>query len=97
MPLTWTVVHPIDNESPLWGVTPEDFERQQTEVMILIKAYDDTFSQTVFSRFSYRHDEVIWNRRFAPAFTVDEDGDLVLDLQNVGRVADSGAPPALIL
>ncbi len=97
MPLTWTVVHPIDNESPLWGVTPEQFEQQQAEVMILIKAYDDTFSQTVFSRFSYRHEEVIWNRRFGPAFSVDEDGDLVLDLQSVGRVADSGAPPALIL
>ena len=51
MPLTWTVVHPIDSESPLWGVTPEEFEQQQAEVLILIKAYDDTFSQTVFSRY----------------------------------------------
>jgi inward rectifier potassium channel len=95
MPLTWTIVHPIDAESPLWGVTPEEFERRAIEVMILIKAYDDTFSQKVFQRFSYRHDEVIWNRRFAPAFTVDEDGDLVLDLQKVGQVADSSGPPAL--
>jgi inward rectifier potassium channel len=95
MPLTWTVVHPIDSESPLWGVTPEQFENQQTEVIILIKAYDDTFSQTVFSRFSYRHEEVIWNRRFGPAFSVDEEGDLVLDLRKVGEVAEAGVPPAL--
>jgi inward rectifier potassium channel len=95
MPLTWTVVHPIDAESPLWGVTPEEFERKQTEVMILIKAYDDTFSQTVFSRFSYRHDEVTWNRRFGSAFSVDEDGDLVLDLRKIGQVAETGGPPAL--
>ncbi len=95
LPLTWTVVHPIDSESPLWGVTPEELERQQAEVMILIKAYDDTFSQTVFSRFSYRHDEVIWNRRFAPAFTVDDDGELLLDLQKVGRVAEGSDPKAL--
>jgi inward rectifier potassium channel len=95
MPLTWTIVHPIDAESPLWGITPEQFEQQQTEILILIKAYDDTFSQTVFSRFSYRHDEVIWNRRFGPAFSVDEDGDLVLDLRKVGHVAESGGPPAL--
>jgi inward rectifier potassium channel len=92
MPLTWTVVHPIDNESPLWGITPEQFERQQSEVMILIKAYDDTFSQTVFARYSYRHDEVIWNRRFAPAFEVNDDGDLVLDLQRVGQVANGAGP-----
>jgi inward rectifier potassium channel len=95
MPLTWTVVHPIDSESPLWGVTPEEFEQKQAEVLILIKAYDDTFSQTVFSRFSYRHDEVIWNRRFGPAFTVDEDGELALDLSKVGQIAEGGVPPKL--
>jgi inward rectifier potassium channel len=97
MPLTWTIVHPIDAESPLWGVTREELERRQGEVLILIKAYDDTFSQTVFSRYSYRHDEVIWNRRFGPAFTVDGGGDLVLDLRKVGQVDEpqSGNPPAL--
>jgi inward rectifier potassium channel len=95
LPLTWTVVHPIDQESPLWGVTPEEFERMQTEVMVLIKAYDDTFSQTVFARYSYRHDEVIWYRRFAPAFSVDARGDLVLELDRVGEIAAENEPPAL--
>ncbi|HEY1493954.1 MAG TPA: ion channel [Candidatus Solibacter sp.] len=96
IPLTWTVVHPIDNESPLWGVSAADFERRQIEIMVLIKAYDDTFSHTVFSRFSYRYDEVIWNRRFAPAFSVDQEGELVLDLQKVGQLTNSDGPPALI-
>src|SRR5437667_9864537 len=45
--LTWTVVHPIDAESPLWGKTAEELERLQAEVLILMKAYDDTFSQIV--------------------------------------------------
>ena len=94
-PLTWTVVHPIDRESPLWGVGPREFEAMQAEVMILIKAYDDTFSQTVFSRYSYRYDEVIWNQHFAPAFTVDGDGDLVLDLRKVGQVAEAAGPNVL--
>ena len=57
----------------------------QAEVLILIKGYDDTFSQTVLSRHSYRHDEFLWNRRFAPAFSVDADGDLVLELKKVGN------------
>jgi inward rectifier potassium channel len=91
MPLTWTVVHPIDGESPLFGLTAEDLERLQAEVMILIKAYDDTFSQTVLARYSYRYDEISWNRRFAPAFSVDAEGDLVLELQKVGEISDSGA------
>ncbi|MBZ5723815.1 MAG: ion transporter [Acidobacteriia bacterium] len=86
LPLTWTVVHPIDNESPLWGKTAEDLRRLQAEVLILIKAYDDTFAQTVLARHSYRHDEILWNRRFAPAFSVDQEGDLVLELLKVGEV-----------
>src|ERR1035441_4901058 len=49
----------IDAESPLWGNSPEDLERLQAEVLILIKAYDDTFSQTVLARHSYLHDEVV--------------------------------------
>ena len=38
----------------MFGLTAEDLERLQAEVMILIKAYDDTFSQTVLARYSYR-------------------------------------------
>src|ERR1035441_19822 len=45
----------------------EDLERLQAEVMILLKAYDDTFSQTVLARYSYRYDEIGWNQQFAPA------------------------------
>ncbi|HEY2013423.1 MAG TPA: ion channel, partial [Bryobacteraceae bacterium] len=52
LPLTWTVVHPIDNESPLWGKTAEDLANLQAEILIMIKAYDDTFSQTVLARYS---------------------------------------------
>ncbi len=87
LPLTWTVVHAIDEQSPLWGKTPEDLARLQAEALILIKAYDDTFSQTVLARHSYRHDEFTWGKRFAPAFFVDDEGDLVLDLPKVGEMA----------
>src|SRR6185369_1160481 len=89
MPLTWTIVHPIDRESPMFGLTADDIKRLQAEVMILIKAYDDTFSQTVLARYSYRYDEIAWNERFAPAFSVDSAGDLVLELQKVGEITDS--------
>ena len=87
LPLTWTIVHPIDAESPFWGKSAQDLERLQAEVLILIKGYDDTFSQTVLARHSYRHDEIVWGHRFAPAFFVDAEGDLVLELQKVGELA----------
>jgi inward rectifier potassium channel len=90
-PLTWTVVHPIEADSPLWGKTAEDLARLQAEILILVKAYDDTFSQTVLTRYSYRHDEIVWGKRFAPAFYVDEEGDLVLEVRKVGELAESAA------
>ena len=86
-PLTWTVVHPIDAKSPLAGKTAEDLRRLQAEILILIKGYDDTFSQTVLARRSYRHDEILWGKRFAPAFFVDPEGSLVLEVSKVGEIA----------
>jgi len=89
-PLTWTIVHPIDQESPLRDKTPEDLERLQAEVLILIKGYDDTFSQTVHARYSYRYDEIVWGARFTPAFHIDETGDMVLEVREVGALEASG-------
>ncbi len=87
LPLTWTVVHPIDQESPLWSKTAADLDRLQAEVLILLRGHDDTFNQTVIARYSYRHDEVVWGARFAPAFYADEQGELVLELPKVGELA----------
>src|SRR5580704_9771360 len=75
-PLTWTIVHPIDSESPLFGKLPADLEALQAEFMVLVKAWDETFGQTVHQRFSYRYSEVVWGGRFTPAFGVDEEGNM---------------------
>lgn len=85
--LSWTVVHPINESSPLWGKTPEDLERLQAEIIILIKSFDDSFSQVVHSRVSYRWDEVEWSARFVPAFEVAPEGHLVLDLSKMSNTA----------
>jgi inward rectifier potassium channel len=85
-PLTWTVVHPIDAESPLYRKTPEDLARMQAEVLILIKGYDDTFNQTVLARQSYTLSEFRWDANFAPAFHVDGEGDLVLEVDKVSDI-----------
>jgi inward rectifier potassium channel len=82
----WTIVHPIDSESPLWGKTAEDLARVQAEVLISIKAYDDTFAQSVQQRYSYRHDEFVWGRGFAPAFFIGKEGDLVIELDKIGEL-----------
>jgi inward rectifier potassium channel len=87
LPLTWTIVHPIDEASPLFGKTNEDLERKQAELLILIKGFDETFSQSVRVRFSYRFDEIAWNAKFTPAFDFDETGNMVLNINKVGNYA----------
>jgi len=86
LPLTWTIVHPITESSPLHGTTPEVLAARAAEIMVLIRAFDDTFSQVVNARGSYRYDEIIWGYRFLPAFHDDEDGHLVLDLSKMDDV-----------
>jgi inward rectifier potassium channel len=83
--LTWTIVHPIDESSPLFGKTNEELAQKQAEVIILIKGFDETFSQSVRSRYSYRFDEIAWNAKFTPAFDFDETGTMVLNINKVGN------------
>ena len=58
--LTWTIVHPIVEGSPWYDLSEEDLRKGNAEIIVLLKAFDDTFSQTVYSRMSYKHDEIIW-------------------------------------
>lgn len=82
--LTWTIVHPLDETSPLFGKTAQDLERLQAEFVILIKAFDDTFSQAVHARYSYRYDELEWQAKFQPAFEIDGNGNMILNVDRVG-------------
>jgi inward rectifier potassium channel len=83
--LNWTVVHPLDENSPLKDMTPEDLEKTDAAFSVLLKAFDDTFSQTVHSRTSYQYNDIVWNARFIPMFERDEDGRISLDM---GKVSD---------
>jgi len=84
LPLTWTVVHPIIESSPLFGKTAEDLMLLQAEVVIMMRGYDETFGQIVYARYSYRFDEIEWGAKFASAFEVDARGDMLLWVDRVG-------------
>lgn len=71
LPLTWTVVHPIDEQSPLHGETPDSLRNSRAEILVLLKAFDETFSSIVQTRTSFTFEEVIWGARFANAFMAD--------------------------
>jgi inward rectifier potassium channel len=86
-PLTWTVVHPIDGNSPLYGAKPQDLYDSKAEFLILLNGVDEAFSQMVYSRTSYTAGEVIWNARFASVFTKPTSGKPVMvDLERFHQV-----------
>ncbi len=68
LPLTWTVVHPIDEDSVLHGLTAESLRNSNLEILVLLKAFDETFSTIVQTRTSYTFDDIVWGARFADAF-----------------------------
>ena len=82
-PLTWTIVHPIDENSPLYNYTHEDFIQSDAEFLILLKGFDDAFSQTVHSRYSYKYYEVIWGGKFNSVFKNNENGKVNLYLDQI--------------
>ena len=82
--LNWTVVHPLDDKSPLKDMTQEELQKTNASFAVLLKAFDDTFSQTVHSRTAYYSADIIWGAKFKPAFDRDEDGRIVLNLHRIG-------------
>jgi inward rectifier potassium channel len=83
LPLTWTLVHPINSDSPLHGITQEELIARDAEIMILISGFDDTFNQTVHARFSYTANEIVWNAKFVRAFSVDANGDAIMNMDDI--------------
>jgi inward rectifier potassium channel len=84
--LSWTVVHPIDSNSPMQGLTRQDLLDADAELLILLTGTDETLSQTVHSRSSYKADEIVWGAKFANMFMRTEENGIVG--MNVGRIHD---------
>jgi inward rectifier potassium channel len=81
--LSWTVVHPITEDSPLKNMNQAFLKSNEAEFIIMLKAFDDSFSQTVHSRTSYTDEEVIWGAKFISAISLDEAGVNVLALNKI--------------
>ncbi len=71
LPLHWVVVHPIDEHSPLHGVAEEDLVASDAEFLVLLTMTEETFSQEIHARSSYKFQEVVWGARFGDMFLRD--------------------------
>jgi len=86
-PLTWTVVHPIDDASPLDSYLKGDLSQCDAEFLVVLTGFDETSSQVVHARSSYKGDEVLWAARFVSMFNpIDEDGTLSVDMSKLHSI-----------
>src|SRR5215204_4402220 len=82
--LSWTIVHPINEKSPLYNFNYTDMVNAKIEALIFVKAFDEVFSNTVVQRFSYIASEIIWGARFRIMYHADEKKKAtVLDLDKL--------------
>lgn len=92
-PLTWTLVHEINQDSPLYGKSREDLECMKAEIMVLVKGFDDTFSQTVHVRNSYISPEIVWGAKFERSFHTDSTGEVIMDVYSVHDYKEASLHP----
>ncbi len=85
--LAWTVVHPIDEASPLFNLTPKDLEKSDAEFLILLTAIDETFAQPVHTRSSYKPKDVVWNAKFVNLYRkVRSDEPISIDVRKLSSI-----------
>ncbi|VXC35346.1 Inward rectifier potassium channel Irk [Flavobacterium sp. 9AF] len=82
--LSWTLVHPITEKSPLYGFKSEDYASLDGEIIVFIKVFDDVYSTHLVKRTSYVFKEVVYGAKFIIMYNQNEDDSkTILDLQKL--------------
>jgi inward rectifier potassium channel len=63
-------------------LTAKDLEEANAEVLVSVMGYDEVYSQTIHARFSYLHEEILWNRKFND-FVAVQDGILYVEIDKI--------------
>ena len=79
--LSWTVMHPIDESSPLWGDTPESLLQCDASILVILTGLDETFSSTIHARYIYKVSDLLWSMRFTDILH-QNDGNYYIDYQH---------------
>ena len=90
--LTWQVMHPINENSPLYGETTQSLIDKRAEILVVMKGIDETFVSTIHARTSYTPDEVVWGATLADIFTVDEHGTRAIDFRQFHEIRSQAEP-----
>lgn len=84
LPTSWTVVHPLNDDSIFKNWSPSDYIEKEVEFMVTIMAYDNTYDQNVNTRTSYKGQELEFNKKFVSMTSVNSNGEPIVDLSLIG-------------
>lgn len=85
-PLTWTLVHKIDDSSPLLNLTITEIRSRNAELLVMVEAFDETFAQNVLEKRSFADDQWIDGVKFKRNFSVNEKGEIHLNIREIDLV-----------
>lgn len=92
LPTQWIIVHPIDAGSPLASRSRDELLRDDPEIFVALSAVDETFSQTVHTRFSYADEDIVHGARFTDVYGTTTDGVLTVDVSRLSEVEPASLP-----
>lgn len=89
--LTWTLMHEIDEKSPLHGYDPTAFGKYVTRIFLSLEARDPTLAARVYDTKDYGPDAILFNRRYVDSVAIDEEGRTIADLTRIGWTEPDGS------
>lgn len=85
-PLSWTIVHPLDEDSPFYSKGEEKLKNMNVEFLVMLEGYDESYNQMIYSNTSYTCEEIIWNAKFKMMFHPDDEKGTILELDKINDV-----------
>jgi inward rectifier potassium channel len=89
---SWTAIHPIDINSPLYGATAQSLKASDAEITVSLTGIDETFSQTVYARYYYDAEDIIWGARLADITSRTPEGEFYLNFARYDQVVPAELP-----
>ncbi len=91
-PMPWTIVHHINENSPLNGLSKSDLEKLDAEFLIHITGFDETYAQNTNTIFSYKFYEMEWGKKFKLNYNLNDAGQIEYDINRIGETEEVPLP-----
>lgn len=89
--LAWTLIHRLDEKSPLYGLTVDNATERVVGIIVSFTGVDDTMLQSVHARQMYSTDDLRFNARFVDMIDNSVPGTLIIDHAQMDElVGDDG-------